>query len=354
MAELEIKPTAGMRMRVYLLIVAAAITTLVLCWLLAGSGANLFIPRATVYTDLPDATGLAPESDVRLDGLHVGDISKIEISPVPDPQHAVRVVMRIQRSYLKNIPADSMTAVDEDTIVGDQFLSIAAGKNSTPIRDHGTLPSAPLKQAAVQADLLASLSQELTQVDEALIVMSSGQTKLGRLMMGTKEYTDTVAKISSFERTMAAFAAPESPLGRAIYSTDAYDRVHNAALRADRMLADMQAGQGALGHFVVSDDQYNSFLRQLGQLRSTLADINAGKGAYASLLQNDDDYQKIVQLLASADSLISALTAPGGRAGELLHSSQLYESLNGALENMNKILREIDQHPQKYLRVKVF
>jgi hypothetical protein len=40
--------------------------------------------------------------------------------------------------------------------------------------------------------------------------------------------------------------------------------------------------------------------------------------------------------------------------GELLKNPRLYESLTGSLKNVQELLRDLREHPQKYLRYKLF
>ena len=354
MAELEIKPTGGMRVRVLAVVTAAAFGTGLLCVLLAGGGSELFVRRATLTTYLPDATGLETFSVVRRNGIEVGKVNRIEISGILDPQRAIRVRLRIRSRYLRDIPIDSLTSMDEDTLVGYPFIDIDPGKSRVPVSDGGVLQSEPVKQAADRADLIAALERNLTQVDEALIVMSSGQSKLGHLMMGTAEYDQFVSRIRGFEGSIRALVAPGSSAARLLYTSNDYDRVRNLIQRADSSLAAIQSGQGAAGKLLASDEQYNKAVAQLTSLRAELAEANAGRGRYAGLLHDDAAYRRVLRMLTSTDALLASLNAGEGPAGRLLVNPQLYESLNGSLRSLEMLLRDFRADPQKYLRLKVF
>jgi phospholipid/cholesterol/gamma-HCH transport system substrate-binding protein len=145
------------------------------------------------------------------------------------------------------------------------------------------------------------------------------------------------------------FLNPQGNLGKAVYSLDMYNQIHNSVLSVDKTLTSIQNGEGVRGQLFASDDQYNQFLRQLADLRASLAAANS-----SPLLQDDASYLRITRLLASTDSMIASLNAGEGRAGRLLTNQQLYESLNGALRNMEALLRDFRGNPQKYLRIKVF
>src|SRR4051812_15540764 len=115
MAELEIKPSGRMKFRVFAIICLSAGISLVLVYLLAGGGEEFFAPRATLFAYMPDASGLSTESEVRLSGIRIGTIRRVELSGSLDPLRVVRVQLRILHRYLKSIPSDSKTNISSDT-----------------------------------------------------------------------------------------------------------------------------------------------------------------------------------------------------------------------------------------------
>src|SRR5580698_7951108 len=117
MAELEIKPTPAMRMRLALLVLIGAVLSSTEMYLLAGGAGDFLDRKTTLTTYMPDAAGVTTESEVRLSGIHIGDVRKIELSGSLDPNRIVRAEMQILTRYLKYIPADSLTDVNADTIV---------------------------------------------------------------------------------------------------------------------------------------------------------------------------------------------------------------------------------------------
>ena len=347
MAELEIKPTAKMRLRVAALIWIAIGISAVEMYLLAGS--DLFARRTTLTTFLPDAAGVSTDSEVRLSGIRIGGVRRIELSGSLDPRRIVRVQMRVLARYLKFIPSDSQTDINADTIVDIKFIDIAEGKSPLPIAEDAVLQSKPAVSATDRTDVIAAAQQDLAQVDRILAQMLSPNTEIGRFVNGEAEYDTVLSRISGFDSALHTFLNPQANLGKAVFSLDMYNDIHNSVLSVDKTLASIQNGEGTAGRLFASDDQYNQFLRQLADLRASLAAANA-----SPLLQDDASYVRIVRLLAATDATIASLNAGEGRTGRLLANPQLYESLNGSLRSMEALLRDVREHPQKYLRIKIF
>jgi phospholipid/cholesterol/gamma-HCH transport system substrate-binding protein len=351
---LAIKPTSAMRLRIAALIVAATFLSLVLGYLLVGGGRDFFAQRTTLTTYMPDAAGITTDSEVRLSGIRIGKVQKVELSGLLDPRRAVRTEMRVLIRYLKGIPEDSQTDVSADTLVGYQFIDIAEGKSLIPISENGVLESEPVKQASDRADLMKTLQNNLSQVDQILKDMSSPNTQIGGFVMGSQLYDTFLLRITGAQQTLHSFLTPQSDLGKAFYTLEIYNRMHDAFAQLDALLASIQNGQGTAGHLFASDEQYTATLRELTALRSSLADVNAGKGKLGSLLQDDATWRRMKALLSATDAMVASLNAGEGEGGRLLANAQLYESLNGSLRSMEELLRDVREHPRKYLRVKPF
>src|SRR4051812_47277896 len=82
-----------------------AVTTLVGLSILATlvillTGGTLFQPRSNLYLFLPDATGIAAGSPVRVDGIQVGKIDTVALSGSSQPNRVVKVTMIVDRDRL--------------------------------------------------------------------------------------------------------------------------------------------------------------------------------------------------------------------------------------------------------------
>src|SRR5580658_8008184 len=200
--QLEIKPTAAMGIRVMALIGSAVFLALLLTYLLFGGGTDLFAQRATLTTYMPDATGLSTDSEVRLAGITIGKVDKVEFSGLLDPQRAIRVRIRVLKRYLKNIPEDSQTDIDSDNIVGWAFVGINQGRSAVTIGEEGVLQSEPLKQAIDRADQIKVLEDNLAHVDKLLIDASSPDSQLGKFITSEDEYDQLLTFVNSAERSL--------------------------------------------------------------------------------------------------------------------------------------------------------
>jgi phospholipid/cholesterol/gamma-HCH transport system substrate-binding protein len=354
MAELEIKPSPKMVARVGALLGSAATLVAVLVWLLTGGGVGLFASKVQMKTYLPDATGLGVGAPVRLNGIQIGAVKRIRISGYLDMQRSVRLDLRVESKYLPRIPVDSQTSVGSDTLIGDKFVNIAAGKDQRIAGDGSELRSEPQETAADKADLIYSIQDSLRKVDNILIAVASPDSRLGHYIMEDKEYNSMIHTVEAFERSLRGLVAGGTPTANAVFTTSLYSKWDQAIRNVDNKLAAIQRGEGTAGRLYASDEQYNKLLGQVRDLRKSIADFRTSMAKTGASLGNDEAYRKLTRMLADTDEMLSALNRGEGRFGDLLMSPQMYESLSGSLANLDAFLQDFRSNPRKYLRVKIF
>jgi hypothetical protein len=354
MAELEIKPSGAMKVRVAALILTGTAISVFLMYLLVGGGGDFFARRTTLISYRSDAGGLNSDSEVRVGGIQIGEVDKVELAGGLDSRRAVRVRMRVLVRYLQQIPSDSQTDVNADTIVDVPFVEIDRGTSPLPLAEESTLPSKPAQEATDRAELIETLQEETAQVNQIMIQMTSPDTRIGKFVTGEVEYDTLLSRVDGFDTALHRFLTPRSSLAQAFFSLEGYTKMNDLATSIDQTLVSIQNGEGTTGRLFATSEQYDQFVRQLTDLRNQLADANSGKGQLGSLLHDDASYLRVARLLAATDSMLASLNAGEGRYGQLLANPQLYESLNGSLKSMETFLRDFRDNPQKYFRFKVF
>src|SRR4051794_25294678 len=100
----------------------------VLIFLLTSSK-GLFQPKATLRTYMDDASGIAVATPVRLNGITIGSLDKVQLTNSTDPRRAVEFTMQVEQRYLKDIPVDSVAGVGAANLLGDKFINITKGRD---------------------------------------------------------------------------------------------------------------------------------------------------------------------------------------------------------------------------------
>src|ERR1700722_4994171 len=182
----ESKKVSWAQLRVGIMAAVSMVILAVLIFLLTGSG-NLFSSSGTLYTYMDDSAAMATSTPVRLNGITVGKIEKIDFSGLNQKGKIVVIKMTITpKDKLQQIPDDSIAGVDASNLLGDKFINITKGKSGTPIKDGGTLTSLAAQDIpelmSRAGDMLGSFQKIVSRLDGLLADIEAGKGNVGKLI----------------------------------------------------------------------------------------------------------------------------------------------------------------------------
>src|SRR5689334_13676405 len=119
--------TRWSQMKVGLMALAALSILAFLIFLMSGVR-GFFQSKSVVYTYLGDSAAIAEGADVRLNGILIGKVSKVELSGMSDPGRVVRVTMQIDDRFMNAIPVDSQAGLSAANLLGVKFINIKRGR----------------------------------------------------------------------------------------------------------------------------------------------------------------------------------------------------------------------------------
>jgi phospholipid/cholesterol/gamma-HCH transport system substrate-binding protein len=311
----------------------------VLLYLLTGG--MLLAEKASLYLYIPDATGLARSSPVRVNGIDVGKVEDVALSGSRDPKRVVRVTLVVERKSLSMIPVGSFAELGTDTPVGDKFVDVTS-------RGRGTTPPNSELPFQEPSDLLKTLDftqfeQRLRQMDGILTEIETGRGRVGQFVTGTKIYDDVRNELGKIEKAVRAAASTTSDFGQQVYTERLYRQLLAPLTDFDQSLARLQSGQGA-GIWLRDTARHDQLLASVRGVRESITSVRA-----SPFVQSDALYESVNRWTASVTRTVDDLNA-----GPLFAAPQTYESLNGMARELETTMRDFRGNPQKYLRIKIF
>lgn len=325
---------AWFRVAVVCLVACAILFTLF--YLLAGG--TLFEAKAPLLLYISDATGLAPGSPVRVNGVGVGKVKAVGLSGSRDPSRIIRVAMDVERDRLAGIPEDSAAQIGSETLAGDKFVDIVAGHSQRSVRRNGEIK--PKVDTGVLRTLdIGQFEQQLRSMDSLVTGIEQGRGRVGEFIQGEQMYTDLRSSLDELLRGLHAATETTSGVGHALYTDEAYRDFSAPLVALDRSLARMQSSP-----MMRDTAQYDGLRAQSAELRSSIAGLRANPW-----MTGDAEYAEWLGRVAGWIRQVEEIDA-----NPLLSTSAAYESLSGAAREMRDTLKEIREHPQRFLRLKVF
>src|SRR5271165_5437760 len=257
------------KFRVSVVSLVALLIFLTLAYLLTGG--TLLEKKARLYLYIPDASGLAPGSPVRVDGIDVGTVESANLSGSMDPARVVKLVLSGEKDRLDSITLDSYAQITSDSLIGDKYVGITSQKSPAHGAEGAELP---YKE---QADLMKSLDltqfeTQLREMDTMLSDIEQGRTAVGQFVLGDQIYRNLLKRIAEIEKALRGAAATTGAVGEALYSDQRYRQASDWFLKLDQGLAKLQSGQGQGSNLLSDASQYDQAQKAVAGMRKTIAD----------------------------------------------------------------------------------
>jgi phospholipid/cholesterol/gamma-HCH transport system substrate-binding protein len=334
------------KLRIFVVAISAFAVLSVLVYLL--SGGTWLKPKAYLNTRIPDSTGLEPGADVLLNGVKIGRVASVRLTPAKDPNRVVEARLKIEEVFLPYIPEDSVTTIDSANMLGDKYININMGHSPRPVVAGAELRYPPPSNFMQNIDL-RQFDEQLRKIDQIIQDLQAGKGPLGQFVVSDALYRQFLDGAVKIEKQVRAATASQSQLGQALYSAAMHDNLGESLRQLDSRLAQLQANA-----LLRDTAQYDSIRDELAKLRRTLADLHAGSGAGGEFISSDAQYVAWNRLLAAWIENVDALNSCQGAMGQMLSNAQMYESLNGSLRQLHSTVKAFRADPSKFLRVKMF
>lgn len=327
-----------------------------LIMLMAGSR-GLFRPTSEIFTYLNDSIAIAEGADVRLNGILIGKVSRVDLSGSPDPGRVVRVTMDVNNEYLPAIPVDSQAGLAAQNLLGVKYMNIKKGASAQAIQAGGELGSAvspELTELFEQgSSTLAALQITLKRLDAIVAQVQLGRGNIGKLFVDEALYNKFMSITDEVHKLTVTLNARDSTLGRLINDDALYLDVRGTFARMNLLLDGLNSGEGTAGRLLKDPSLFNEFRLILNDVRELLAGLNRGEGTAGKLLKSEELHQQIQTTVGRLDTLLAKINSGEGTLGQLVVNPALYESLDLTTRELQGLLRDFRANPRKFLSIRL-
>jgi phospholipid/cholesterol/gamma-HCH transport system substrate-binding protein len=350
------KNLAWAQLRVGILVLTG-LTVLAVAIILIGGGSGFFRSKYELKTYLSNASGLKKGSLVWLAGLEVGNIHSVDITPSPDPNRAVEVVMRIDTNYRDSIREDSVAFVGSIGLLGDKYIDISRGSEKAKvIPPNGEVKgseAADIKRVIQNSnDLVANLGDFVDKLNRIILKIDEGQGTIGRFINDPSLFNKMDRTVSEAENLLVELRSGQGTFGRLVSDRELYERLNQTLGKANTIIARMEAGEGTLGKLVQDPTVFNRADTLLAHLNVVAERIEKGEGLLGKISKDDALYVQLRDSIAKFSALADKISQGEGTIGKLFVDPSLYTNLNNASAEFIKLLYDFRQDPKKFLRIK--
>ena len=335
-------------LRVGVLVIGSLIVLGVTVLYVGGSGGSPFAPRYDIKALMADVNGLKAGAPVRLGGVEVGAVRKVELAP--RGSHMVELTMRLDKKIQPRITDRSQVTLGSLGLLGEKAVDITSATLGPPVEDGGYLAAAtedPFK------GLLTDASSSTAHLRRILSRMDAGEGLIGKALRDEELYQRMTDVSLRLQGVLAKLESDKGPLGRLVNDPEMSRGLSASVKSLESVATRLESGQGALGALTKDEELARDLKSLTARLNEVSGRLQRGEGAAGKLLQDEAFARRLDGTFSHLDTVLARLERGEGTAGKLLRDDELHENLNSASKELRSLLAEIKSDPRKYLRVKL-
>jgi phospholipid/cholesterol/gamma-HCH transport system substrate-binding protein len=297
-----------------------ALLVLALAVMSVGTDSELFVRSVPYEVVFPETAGLRIGSPVKLAGVQVGSVDRIEVPLEPD---AVGVVVgfRVRSEYAARIRTDSVAAIRYLQLVsGEKYVELSAGSPDAQRLPAGsTLEVAPGESLLEQGgDIAQNLSDVTAALGEVLRPLREGEGLLGELIQD-----------------------PD-------FGKEGLARLRGTLENLEAITSDLRRGEGLVGRMMTDGElagRADDLARMIENLERFSEALVRREGALGAALEDGGEAELAIRDLSAAVAALrrtaERLERPEGLLGRILNDPEWSESVAGDVKTITANLAEI-------------
>ena len=336
---------AWSELKIGVMAVAALVLTALL--VMAVGGASGFAwERYGLKTSFANVQGLKAGAIVRIAGVEVGKVTKVELAGA-----GVDVHLSIKKENRSRVTTESFASIGSMSLLGEPLIDVSASATGTPLKDGDLIKSK--KPASQLSDVAETANEGIVEATAMLKDIRAGKGSVGKLFTEDKLYRDLNAFVDSANAVTASINKGKGTIGKLTNDPKAYNELEASLTNLKEMTRKINAGEGSIGQLLQDDKLAKSLSAASANLEQVSARLNRGDSTAGKLLTEKELYDKLNSTVSRLDDLTKNLNEGKGTAGQLLHDTKLYDTMNSAANEIKELIAAIKKDPKKYLTVRV-
>jgi phospholipid/cholesterol/gamma-HCH transport system substrate-binding protein len=365
----------GRRFRVGLVVLVALVGVMGGIFMV-GQRANLFKSKLPYVTRFESASGLVAGNPVRLNGVTVGNVLEVVLSPDP-ADRTVKVIYNVDRRAAPRLRKGTHASIKTIGLLGDKYIELEGGRADEPeVPVEGDIPATPGggidKLLEGGGDLLPDLSAVASSLKNILGRTEKGEGFLGAITSNSAEskklgnnLNDTLHSLNAMIKKIEG----GSGLAGKLFFDDKYGKETTASLAGairsvQSVFARLDEGMksnSSLISALISDPEGKKKVYGLVDNLSAAAvslakvakNLETGEGALPLLLRDEQFGRAFTQNLKSfserLDSIGRKLDEGHGTAGKLINDPAIFDAANRLVVGIDQssLLRWLVKDRQK-------
>lgn len=273
-------------------------------------GMPVFSNDNVYYATFDNIDGLSSSNPIYADGYQVGTVKNIQYNY----EERGKVVVEFQVDNNLRIPKGSTAEIESD-LMGNIKMNLLLANNPRERVEHGDTIS-----GGINAGMMGTV-QSLVPVIERMLPKVDSILASVNALLADPSLTHTLHNVETISSDLTVTTNNLNKL-----MAEVNGKVPGLMNKADYAL-----------------DKANSTLDNTSKITASLADIDIAA-----------TMSKVDQTLANVQDVTAKLNNPNGSVGLLLNDPGLYNNLNSTMESADNLLKDLKQHPKRYVHFSLF
>jgi phospholipid/cholesterol/gamma-HCH transport system substrate-binding protein len=323
----------------------------------SASGMSLFSDKIIVHTYFENSSGLKPGAPVGLEGVTIGEVTKVTVTTAPDRKLTpVFVTMKLDPKYKASLHTDTTASLSTVGVLGDTVVDLDSKEAHGPELKSGdelrTLATPSLTDIVKASQgTVDKLNTILTKMDTIVDGVQNGQGTVGKLIKDPGLYNRADRTVDELQTLVANLNAGKGSAGKLLTDDQLYAHLNDTTAKLDDIATKLDAGKGSAGKLLTDDALYNNLNSSLAHANSLLAEADSGKGALGLLTKDPAFAKKLNDTVTQLDTLLGNVNAGKGTIGKLATDDSAYKHFDQVLVSSNDLIAAIKKDPKKYLEI---
>jgi len=338
-----------------IVLVSVLLLSTLLFLMTSASGMTLFSHKILVHTYFENSAGLKVGATVNLEGVTIGEVTKVTVTTAPDRKLTpVLVQMKLDPRYQESLRTDTTASLSTVGVLGDTVVDLDSKEaKGGPLKSGDelkTLETPSLTDVIKQSEgTVQQVNVILTKMNHILDGVQDGKGSVGKLMEDPDLYNRADKTIAELQKLTENLNGGKGSVGKLLTDDTLYDRLNDTSVKLDAIATSLNDGKGTAGKLLKDDTLYNNLNSTLAHANSLLAEADAGKGALGLLTKDPAFARKLDDTVTHLNSLLNGVNQGKGTLGKLATDDALYNNLNHVLTSSNDLIGAIKNDPKKYL-----
>lgn len=287
-------------------------------------GKDLFNRQRTFYAAYENVAGLMTANAVTINGLSVGQVSKMSFNPA-NPN---KIIVELSISNSVRIPKNSVARIFSSDLLGTRGIQLVLGDSPEDAISGDTLVSQVQKSLQDEVNnmvqpIIMKAENMMSSMDTVLTVISEVFNKQTR--------DNLINTIESLKNTMAN-------LQGATQTADTL--LSSQKTRLAKIIANVESISTNLKQ---NNDNLSKIIANAASISDTIAKSNISN-TMNNLNNSVEGLSRIVQKIETGE----------GTLGQLVNNDKMYLELEASSRELKLLIEDMKLHPERYVQFSVF